>query len=48
MRTKKIAINFIAEVIPLVIIAFLGIFKLKFFVEFLGDETLGLYHYLVK
>ncbi len=43
MRTKKIAINFIAEVIPLVIIAFLGIFKLKFFVEFLGDETLGLY-----
>ncbi len=43
MRTKKIAINFIAELIPLIIISLLGIFKLKFFVEFLGDETLGLY-----
>ena len=43
MKTKKTFINLLCEVIPLAIISFLGIFKLKIFLQTLGDETLGLY-----
>ena len=43
MKTKKTFINLLSEVIPLAIISFLGIFKLKIFLQTLGDETLGLY-----
>lgn len=43
MKTKKIIINFITDVIPLIIISVLGIFKFKLFLQILGDETLGLY-----
>ncbi|MBO5096618.1 MAG: hypothetical protein J6B98_07065 [Bacilli bacterium] len=43
MKTKKSLLNFLTDVIPLLIVSFLGIFKLKFFVQYLGDDTLGLY-----
>ena len=43
MRTKKAFLNLITDVIPLIIISILGIFKLKYFILILGDETLGLY-----
>lgn len=43
MKTKKTILNFITDVVPLVIISFLGIYKLKLFIDVLGDETLGLY-----
>lgn len=43
MRTKKAFINFITDVIPLIIVSVLGIFKLKLFLQVLGNETLGLY-----
>ena len=43
MKTKKAFLNFITDIIPLVIISILGIFKLKYFIKFLGDDTLGLY-----
>ena len=43
MRTKKTFINFLTDVIPLIISSLLGIFKLKLFIQILGDETLGLY-----
>lgn len=43
MRTKKTFLNLISEIIPLVIVSLLGIFKLKIFIQVLGDETLGLY-----
>lgn len=43
MKTKRSALNFISDVIPLLIISVLGIFKLKLFIQVLGDETLGLY-----
>lgn len=43
MRTKKTFLNLMCEVIPLIIISFLGIYKLKIFIQVLGDETLGLY-----
>ena len=43
MKTKKSILNFITDVIPLLIVSVLGIFKLKLFIEYLGDETLGLY-----
>lgn len=43
MKTKKTAINFITDTIPLLIVSLLGIFKLKLFIQVLGNETLGLY-----
>ncbi len=43
MRTKRTFLNFISEIIPLIIVSLLGIFKLKVFIQVLGDETLGLY-----
>lgn len=43
-KTKKTALNLITDVIPLLIISFLGIFKVKFFIEYLGNETMGLYN----
>lgn len=43
MKTKKTAINFITDTIPLIIISILGIFKFKLFIQVLGQETLGLY-----
>lgn len=43
MKTKKTAINFITDTIPLLIISILGIFKFKLFIQVLGNETLGLY-----
>lgn len=43
MRTKKTFLNFITDVVPLAIISFLGIYKLKVFINVLGNETLGLY-----
>lgn len=43
MRTKKTFLNLISEIVPLIIVSLLGIFKLKIFIQVLGDETLGLY-----
>lgn len=43
MKTKKTAINFITDTIPLLIVSLLGIYKFKLFIEVLGNETLGLY-----
>lgn len=43
MRTKKSFLNLITDLIPLVVISILGIFKLKLFIDVLGDKTLGLY-----
>lgn len=43
MKTKKTVLNFISDVIPLLIISLLGIYKMKLFIQVLGDETLGLY-----
>lgn len=43
MKTKKTFLNILTDVIPLIIIAFLGIYKVKLFLRVLGSETLGLY-----
>lgn len=43
MRTKKAFLNLITDVIPLIAVSIIGIFKLKIFLQYLGDETLGLY-----
>ena len=43
MKTKKTALIFITDIIPLLIISFLGIFKFKLFLQILGSEILGLY-----
>lgn len=43
MRTKRSFLNLITDLIPLVVISILGIFKLKLFIDVLGNKTLGLY-----
>lgn len=43
MKTKRTLLNYITDIIPLMIVSILGIFKIKFFIQELGDETLGLY-----
>lgn len=44
MKTKKTALNIITDVIPLIIVSLLGIFKVKLFINYLGNETFGLYN----
>ena len=48
MKTKKAFINLITDVIPLIIVSILGIFKFKLFIQILGDETLGLYQLVTQ
>ena len=43
MKTKKTILNVLTDVIPLIIIALVGIYKVKLFLQVLGSETLGLY-----
>ena len=43
-KTRKTALNLITDVIPLLIISLLGIFKVKLFIQYLGQETMGLYN----
>ena len=43
-KTKKTMVNMITDVIPLIIISLLGIFKVKLFIAYLGTETMGLYN----
>jgi len=43
MKTKKTILNVLTDVIPLIIIALVGIYKVKLFLHVLGSETLGLY-----
>lgn len=43
-KTKKTVLNLVTDVIPLIIISLLGIFKVKLFIEYLGQETMGLYN----
>lgn len=43
MKTKRTLLNYVTDIIPLMIVSILGIFKIKFFIQELGDETLGLY-----
>ena len=43
MRSKKVFINFITDVFPMLLISVLGIFKFKLFVQILGQETQGMY-----
>jgi len=44
MKTKRTALNIVTDVIPLLIVSFLGIYKTKFFIQYLGNETMGLYN----
>ena len=43
MRTKKAIINYITETVPEILIMFLGFFRIKFFLKYLGTDILGLY-----
>ena len=43
MRTKVSLINLIADIIPGIILAMIGIFKIKVFLHFMGQDMVGLY-----
>lgn len=43
MKTKKILLNLITDIFPMLIISLIGIFKFKLFVQILGEETQGMY-----
>lgn len=43
MRTKRTLLNFITDIVPMVIIALIGAFKIRLFLANLGQETLGAY-----
>ena len=43
-KTKKTVLNLVTDVVPLLIISLLGIFKVKLFIQYLGQETMGLYN----
>lgn len=43
MRTKIAIINLITDLLPQIIIAILGLFKIKIFISFLGTSQVGLY-----
>lgn len=44
MKTKKFVLNLVTDVIPLIIVSILGLYKSKYFLQFLGSDTLGLYN----
>ncbi|MBP5683930.1 MAG: oligosaccharide flippase family protein, partial [Bacilli bacterium] len=44
MKTKKTVLNMLTDIVPLIIVSLLGIFKVKLFIQYLGDETFGLYN----
>lgn len=43
MKTKRTLLNYLTAILPLFIVSVLGIYKIKFFIQELGSETLGLY-----
>lgn len=43
MKTKRTILNYVTDMVPLIIVSLLGIFKIKIFIQVLGDQTLGLY-----
>ena len=43
MRTKKTLLNFITDIVPMILIAIIGFFKIRLFVNYLGEDTLGAY-----
>ena len=43
MKTKKVLLNLITDIFPMLIISLIGIFKFKLFVQILGVETQGMY-----
>ena len=43
MRSKRALMNLITDVLPMLLISLLGIFKFKLFVQVLGQETQGMY-----
>lgn len=43
MRTKRVLLNLVTDVFPMLIVSLLGIFKFKLFVQILGQEVQGMY-----
>lgn len=43
MKTKKAVLNLITDILPMIIISVLGIFKFKLFIQVLGQEVQGMY-----
>ena len=43
MRTKKVFLNLLSEVLPQLIIAVISFVRVKIFLTYIGDEILGVY-----
>jgi len=43
MRTKRAFLNYATEILPQIIIALIGVFRVKLFLQMLGESTSGLY-----
>jgi len=43
MRTKRALLNMVSDIIPQILIAILGLFKIKIFINLLGSNQVGLY-----
>lgn len=44
MRTKKAILNYITDVVPMIILTLIGFVKIDYFIEFLGTDKNGLYN----
>lgn len=44
MRTKKVILNYITDVVPMIILALIGLIKIDYFIAFLGKDKNGLYN----
>lgn len=44
MRTKKAILNYITDVVPMIVLMLIGLVKIDFFIDFLGEEKNGLYN----
>lgn len=43
MRTKNAIINYIVDIIPQIIMLFISLIKVKFLLQYIGDEQLGIF-----
>lgn len=44
MRTKRAILNYLTDLIPMIILMFIGLIKIDFFIDLLGSEKNGLYN----
>lgn len=46
MRTKKIALNMICDIVPYLLIGIVGLIKVNYLITYLGDANNGYYQFI--